>query len=154
MEALDAALLYRLRSMTAGELSALCDVSEGLENRLARLCQTAVSREELLEALKCKRYTRARLSRILTCALLGLTQAFTQAHPVPPYARVIGFRRGARDLLAVLKERSAIPLVTDTARIAADPVFALEKRATDLRALCTRQPAGRDRTQPMLIVDT
>ena len=32
-------------------------------------------REALLEALKCRRYTRARLSRLLTHALLGVTQA-------------------------------------------------------------------------------
>ena len=69
---MDDLLLHALRGMRADQLAALPDVSEGLEHRLHDACRLASTREGLLDALKCKRYTRARLSRTLTHALLSM----------------------------------------------------------------------------------
>ena len=81
MHAPDDLLLWRLRQMSEAELAELPGVAEGLERRFLRCAAGASTREELLDALKCKRYTRARLSRILACALLGLTNALAERHP-------------------------------------------------------------------------
>ena len=131
----DDLLLYRLRAMSEAEIAALPDVAEGLERRVKQCAGTAVSMEELIEAVKCKRYTRARLSRLMAHALLGLTQELAQNHPQPTYARLIGMRADAKPLLAELKQRAGLPITSDPVKLKDDPIFRLECRATDLRAL-------------------
>ncbi len=148
---MDDMLLYALRGMSLERLSALPDVAEGLENRLYAASRVASGREALLDALKCKRYTRARLSRTLTHALLGMDAALVGAHPMPTCARLIGVREGAEPLLAELKKRSRLPIVTRAAELRGDPVFDLECRATDIWSLMHDDPglrrAGRELTE-------
>ena len=157
MHAPDDLLLHCLRSMTESEIAALPDVSEGLENRVKRAASEAFDRESLIEKLKCKRYTRARLSRILACALLGLTNALAERHPEPEYARLMGMRRDARPLLSELKRRAKLPIVSDPVRLQSDECFRLECRATDLRALQCDDPserrAGQELTRKFVMVE-
>ena len=143
MHPMDDLLLYRLREMSLEALAALPDMSEGLEHRLYRACRAAATRRDLLEMLKCKRYTHARLSRMLTHAALGMTREMTGAHPTPAYARLLGARRDAEPLLRELKRRARIPLVSNPGRLRDDPVFQLECRATDLWALLHDDPERR-----------
>ena len=154
MHPMDDMLLCRLRQMSPGEIAALPDVGEGLEHRLCRLCREAPGREALLEALKCKRYTRARLSRLLTHALLGLDRALTEAVPLPPYARLIGLRDGAEDLLGQIGARARLPVVSRASQLLGDPCFELECRATDTWALLHDDPrlraAGRELGERMV----
>ena len=157
MHAPDDLLLWRLRQTSEAELSALPGVAEGLERRIFRCAAVASTREELLDALKCKRYTRARLSRILACALLGLTNALVERHPEPEYARLMGMRRDARPLLSELKRRAKLPIVSDPVRLQSDECFRLECRATDLRALQCDDPserrAGQELTRKFVMVE-
>lgn len=157
MHAPDDLLLWRLRQTSEAELSALPGVAEGLERRIFRCAAVASTREELLDALKCKRYTRARLSRVLACALLGLTNALAERHPEPEYARLMGMRRDARPLLSELKRRAKLPIVSDPVRLQSDECFRLECRATDLRALQCDDPserrAGQELTRKFVMVE-
>ena len=152
---MDDMLLYRLRQMTPEALAALPDVGEGLEHRLYRLCRSASGREALLDGLKCKRYTRARLSRILTYALLGLDRAALEAAPQPGYARLIGLRRGSEGLLGALKVRAGLPIVSG-GDLRGDPCFEWECRATDTWSLMPDDPrlriAGREYTEKFVVV--
>ena len=138
-------------------LAALYGMDEGLERRFLAAAQTCASREALLDFVKTKRYTRARLSRLCAYALLDLSRDFAQAHRAPEYARVLGFRRSAAPLLKAVKRRSAIPLVTKAADFdRAHPLFALDVRAQDLWSLGVSNPAlrssGRDfTTSPILV---
>ena len=156
-EALTQALLYRLRAASPDALAALYGMDEGLERRFLAAAQTCASREALLNFVKTKRYTRARLSRLCAYALLDLSRDFAQAHRAPEYARVLGFRRSAAPLLKAVKRRSAIPLVTKAADFdRAHPLFALDVRAQDLWSLGVSNPAlrssGRDfTTSPILV---
>ena len=143
MHAMDDMLMMRLRDMTEGELCALPEAAEGLDRRLWRLCRTHSSRDALVDALKCKRYTRARLCRMLTQALIGMTREMIANHPVPTYARLIGARRGAEPLLTELSRRAQIPVAASPQSIREDPIFALECRATDLWALMHDRPEER-----------
>lgn len=155
-DGLDDLLLYRLRGMTAEELRGLHDMPEGLEMRILQMADQSASREELTERVKCKRYTRARVSRCLTGALLGMDAQLCSRYVCPPYARVLGFRERARPLMRRIARVGGIPLVTDPARIREDPCFMLERRATDLWGLgtsCERfRRAGRDMTERVLMV--
>ena len=153
--ALDALLLHTLRGMSPEALSGICDVSEGLEHRMFREAQQAQSREDLIARVKCRRYTRARLSRLCAGTLLGLTKELAGRHPAPEYIRVLGFRREAAPVLRQIKECGTLPLATDPTRLAGQEMFEFERRATDLQGLCMpdgHRAAGRDFTEPLVII--
>lgn len=136
---IDDLILDAVRNRAAGELRMFPDVNEGLEFRLLRVAATAPDTEHLLEALKCKRYTRTRLERLLAHAVSGLTTALAESVPVPSYLRLTGIRREGPGG-ALLKERAALPVKT-AAQLREDLCFRYECRVTDLWAL------GRDRTE-------
>ncbi len=156
-EALTKALLYRLRTVRAKELDAICGMEEGLEHRFLTAAKTARTRDELILSVKSKRYTYARLSRICANILLDITKDFAAENAAPAYARVLGFRRAAQPLLRAVKENASIPLITKAADYdRADPLFALDVRAQDLWSLgCTSdhlQASGRDFTTGPVIL--
>ena len=154
--ALDNLLLYRLRAMKADQIALLPDVSEGLEMRVKKLAALAPDRDALLCALKCKRYTMARLSRLLLHALLGMDQSLTDSVLRAPYARVLGFRDRARPLIREISSNGRIPLISHPTALSGDPCFKMECRATDVWGLTTSDPrlrrAGRDYTEKIQIV--
>ena len=134
-EALDTLLLARLRLMDEADYAALPDISEGIERRLRRFADTARTRETLLQAAKTRRYPYARLSRLATHALLGVTQAVVDSNPLPPAAFLLGFRRGCEPLLSHLAQ-GAIPLVSSASQCGKDAAWAqVERRAWGLWAL-------------------
>ncbi len=105
---LEPALLAALRRASAEELALLPDVSEGLENRLYRAVRQCSSAEEILAAVKSKRYTHARLRRILLYVLLGVGRGLYSAPPA--YIRVLGMNSRGREILAA--SRPTLPLLT------------------------------------------
>ena len=121
----------------------LPDVTEGLERRLHRLCRETATRRKLLESLKCKRYTWARLSRLLTHALIGMTSSLIESYPSPRYARLLGIRAGAEPLLRELNRRTGIPIASSATPLRGDAAFELECRATDVWALLHDAPGQR-----------
>lgn len=151
-EALDPLLLDRIRSMPPEELKRLPDCSEGLENRLKKSAAKATSRAELLTLLKTKRYTRARLNRLLTHAMLGMRAELLAGYSHPPYVRLLGFRRENERDLALLKDAD-IPVPVKASDVDPEnPLFRLDGRAYDLWALGASLPAGLMYRQPMVIV--
>lgn len=143
MHAPDDILLHVLRSMDEKTIALLPDVSEGLENRICECAKQAGSREELIGAVKCRRYTRARIARLCAHALLGITQKICEEHPLPEYARLIGLREDARPLMAELKKRAKLPIISSTSELAGSGIFTIECRATDIRALMCDAPEDR-----------
>ena len=150
-DALDLPLLYRLRSMDDEAWEALPGLSEGIEDRLRRAAHQAVSREELLRLAKTKRYPYARLSRLAAHALLGLTEDLLDDTPLPPAAVLLGFRKGAEDLLRQAKARG-VPLITSSAGLKGEEDWLrTERRAWDLWCLGTGLPPGMLLTRSMLV---
>ncbi len=141
-DALDSVVLNAIRSASPAALQQLPDCSEGLENRLIKYAAKATSRAELLDLLKTKRYTRARLSRLLTHAMLGMNTQLMEQYPQPTYVRLLGFRKDQEALLSMLKQ-SDIPVISKASDgDPADPLYQLDERAYDLWALGTQLPAG------------
>lgn len=142
---LERAVLCRLRTMTAADFRALPEVGEGLENRLTAAVKTCHSVEDIITAVKTKRYTHARLRRILCCALLGVTESL-QAQRAD-YVRVLGFSQTGAALLKTCR----LPVVTSAAKaMKADSTAAEFLRrdilATDIAALAYQavKPCGAD----------
>ena len=156
MHEMDDLLLFRLREMGAGGIAALPDAGEGLDARVYAAALRSGSRAELIERVKCKRYTYARISRLCAHALLGLTAQLTQRHPLPEYARLLGLRADAAPLMREIKARASLPLAPDAAMLHGNEIFDLECRATDLRALLCGQReercAGQEFTQKFVRV--
>ena len=143
-EALTQTLLYLLRTTPEEDLEHIFGMEEGLCHRFARAAREAVSREALLGAVKCRRYTHTRLSRAAACLLLGITREFWQATPSPTFARILAFRREASPLISRIQESAAIPVGTLTRHFSReDPLFALDVRARDLWALGCSCPSMR-----------
>ncbi|MBQ5724898.1 MAG: nucleotidyltransferase family protein, partial [Clostridia bacterium] len=133
---LEAALIARLRCMSVAEYINLPWLSEGLENRLYRESRSIANYDDLLTALKTRRYPMARLRRVLWSALIGLNA--NDVSGLPPYIRVLGMNEKGREILSV--SSPALPLVSRATQIQelddrAKRVFALECVATDLHAL-------------------
>ena len=95
-------LLYKLRSMSKEDLAKIADVSEGLENRILNALDNSYTYQQLLENVSTKRYTKARISRILTCALLDITKE-SQALTLP-YYNVLAIRKGKEKILSLLSQ--------------------------------------------------
>lgn len=144
-EKLDRALLYKLRNMNAEQLRALPEVGEGLENRILSAARKFGTAEEVIDEVKTKRYTRSRICRILTCALLGITEELQTK--TADYARVLGFTdEGGKMLKAcigkvITSAAKAEDLGSDTAEL-----LAADIRATDTAALAYEKvkPCGAD----------
>lgn len=150
------AVLYRLRQMSVDELAALPDCGEGLSNRLYRAIRESASVEEILTAAKSKRYTHARLRRILLWAYLGMT--LHDRPDAPPYLRILGMNGTGRELLRAMQEKASLPVLTKPAHVrqlpaGAQRLFELEAQAADLYSLCLPQPepCGREWTQSPVI---
>ena len=151
-EALTQALLYRLRTASPAELAALYGMDEGLENRFIAAAQTCSTRETLLDCVKTRRYTRARLSRLCAYALLNLTRDFAQMHRAPDYARVLGFRKRAEPLLRAISRQGSLPLVTKVADAPAGGLLSLDLAAQDVWDLAAGHPGRRDFTERLRIL--
>ena len=130
-EKLDTALLYKLRNMTAEELRLLPDVGEGLENRILTAARSCPSVEALVDEVKTKRYTRARICRILTCALLGITEEL-QTKDIR-HARVLGFTPEGEKMLKTCSGE----IVTSVSKAMAQGGNTAELLAADIRAADT-----------------
>lgn len=152
---LERPMLAALRRMTVQEIAQLPDIAEGLENRIYTALRTASSIEELLERIKTKRYSHARLRRILLCGWLGVP--FHMGKEPPPYLRILGMNHRGQEILARAGQSATLPMSHSLARLAEvgerQEAFArLEAVADDLYGTITKtvQPCGRDYTNSII----
>ncbi len=124
------AVLARLRTMADEDFEALPYGSEGLWRKLMHACRREASLEQILTAVKTKRYTRSRLDRMVMCAFLGITR---EAMNIPPsYIRVLAFNDRGR---AILKQAKQQAVYLNPGESLDHPCWELEKRCGDLYGL-------------------
>ncbi len=152
----DRLMLSKLRTMELSRFAALPGVSEGLEHRLYAAVRQEPTLEAVLNAVKTKRYTAARLRRILTAGYLDIPADLEQEFP--PYIRVLGFNEQGRELLQKMKKSARLPLFTDAQQPPDDhlsqQIFKLECKASDLYGsmLPSPPPCGQEYTAGMVRV--
>lgn len=129
------AVLSKLRTMTDEEFEALPYGSEGLWRKLMHASRTYATLEEILTAVKSKRYTRTRLDRMVLCAFLGITEDILTA-PVP-YVRALAFNDKGRDILKLFRTVGDFPNIGQARE---EPYQQLENRCTDLYGLFAEVP--------------
>lgn len=155
-------LLVKLRQMSNTDLLQIPEISEGLQNRVARAASLSGSLPEILEKIKTGRYPFARLQRIFIHVLLQsqlqTIRQFDESGPL--YARVLAFNNKGRQALREILRQSTIPIVTKTTELLNSRAFrnrnmnplqcmlAMDVAATDLFSLClpatNKRKAGAD----------
>ena len=133
---LDSAVLSKLRTLSLEDIAQAPDISEGLENRIYSAIREAVSVDDLLGRIKTKRYTAARIRRIVLSLFLGVKA--TDSFGTPPYIRILACNEKGREILNSAKPD--LPVVGRTSQLKeldgrAGEIFSLECRADDIYAL-------------------
>lgn len=137
-DALETAMLSRLRSCTEESLTLLPDAGDGLSQRLFRAVREEPTLRLAAERAKTRRYAMARIRRLLCAACLGLRKGMDAGSP--GYARVLAFSARGRALLKSLRASDQIALLTKPAAVKkldepSHAIFLLGAEAHDLYVL-------------------
>ncbi|HEU4963065.1 MAG TPA: nucleotidyltransferase [Bacilli bacterium] len=150
------ALFAMLLHSTPDQLRSYVGVDEGLESRLLDAARRVDTVQELLEAVKTKRYTWTKIQRALTSILLGVTrewQARMEVEAGPSYIRVLGFTERGRQVLKAAAQSAVVPILTNLPR-EKSAMLELDVRASALYAqgYSERQPGATmwDYTVPVI----
>ncbi len=156
LRSIETAILSKLRMMSKSALEKTPNVLMGLENRIQRAVSVATSLNELYFLVKTKRYTLARIRRIILSAFLGITKNDLQI--LPSYVRILGMNGKGKEILTEAK--CDIPINTSLSQLAetsdnARKQARLEARCGDQYALAfeKKRPCGLEYTAKPVILD-
>lgn len=153
------AILAQFRRMDVCDWNNLPDsgTAEGLALRLWKAGHKAGSLEEFYSLTATKRYTNARLRRLVLWSYLGLSSPdFSDS---PSYLRVLACNDRGREILKRMKKTASLPILTKPAHArvlspCGKAAFELECRCTDLYDLCFPSPPSPGRewtTNPVMV---
>lgn len=155
---IETSILSKLRVMDKEDIKRAPDVTEGLENRIYNCVKCTRSLKELYGEIKTKRYTYARIRRIIMDLFLNINS--TDVRPTPPYVRVLGFNEKGQEILKQAKLTATLPVITKPTHIKnlddkyAQRVFELECSSTDIFTLAMPEslPCGLEMTENIVII--
>ena len=141
------AVLGRLRTMTDDQFEALPYGSEGLWRKFMHASREFATIEEILTAVKSKRYTRSRLDRMMMCAFLGITREMLESPA--PHVRVLALNDRGREILKIARETGCFPNAGETT---GTDFELLERRCGDLYGLFaeTPEPPGTEQARRII----
>ena len=145
------AILDRLRRMTAEQFSMLPDIgSEGLDNRIINAVKQNSTLEKIAFGIKTKRYTLARIYRIIMYAYLGITKEDV-LHDIQ-YIRILGCNNIGLNYINSIRKTASIPLIMRTTDIKNNEMFIKECGYTDLYGIFCKntQPCGQEFSQGII----
>lgn len=154
---LESAVLAHLRKMQPSDFIGTPDVAEGIEHRIIEAVKNSVSLGEIFDKVKTKRYTHARIRRIILSSFLGIKT--DDVVSLPPYIRVLALNDNGRMMLREMKSRYFVPVIMKYGDVkylddSAKRVFALESTATDLYnlSLPERRICGTEMTDEIIYI--
>lgn len=154
---LEFSILCCMRQLSAEDIGLSPDVSEGIEYRIHDAALKASSLEELYQLAKTKRYSHARIRRIVLHAFMGFTAEDYKENP--PYVHVLAMNDKGKEILKEAKEKAKKPIVTkasdfDELDDYGRHVFALEDMCTDVYSLASPVilPCGREKTNGIIVL--
>lgn len=95
---------------SAAELRNIYMMTEGLEHRLQDKIRSADSYEAFLSAVKTKRYTWTRLSRLMIAILLNITTDVMNQHMLTDSVRILGMTKNGQQYL---KSLDSVNIITN-----------------------------------------
>lgn len=113
VEKLFSIMAAKILISSESELNEIFGAEEGLGSKMKNNIRYWKTMEEMIDGLKSKRYTRTRISRLLTMTLLGITRE--EVKQAQNYIRVLAFdEKGSRYLKEVKKSESCrLPILTN-----------------------------------------
>lgn len=140
-------LFARIAVTDVSELATFGEVTEGLEHRIKRAAAAVHPDrgepfEQLMQALKTKRYTRAKLQRTMTRLLLNHRKHMlttSQLQQGVPYLRVLGFSPQGQQLLKTMRKTAKVPVVVKASSYR-HPMLELDIQAAIVHASAFRSP--------------
>ena len=112
---LEIALLSRLYRLEGADFDRLPDAGGGAGRRLYGALQRENSLDSIAQAASGKRYTAARMRRMLLSAALGIRAEDTRG--APPYIRVLAANERGRACLHALRGNTRIPVINRAAEV-------------------------------------
>jgi predicted nucleotidyltransferase len=114
LEDFETTILNKFRALTRDHIKRYYGFTEGLDLRFTNFAMTAQSLDELLLAVKSKRFTYTRLQRLLLYFLFELTVSEVKEAQEygPQYIRVLGFDEKGRELLSEMKKTAWLPIIS------------------------------------------
>jgi predicted nucleotidyltransferase len=143
IENIETAILASLRTKAQKDFKNLPDLSEGVENKLFCGIGLATTLCELYNTVKVKRYTLARIRRLVLSTFLDFDNSLF-LKPLP-YLRVLGFSKQGETYIKGNFKNCPVPIINRTADVEkldsfGKKVFETEARATDLYMLSLTKP--------------
>ncbi|MBR6580323.1 MAG: nucleotidyltransferase [Ruminococcus sp.] len=145
---LERVILYRLRTASLEEIKNTSDCADGLAERIYS-ARNAISLDEFFEKVKTKRFTMARIRRIILSLLIGIKS--TDMKNLPPYIRILALNKRGREILSAAKGKKRIPFDTSIAKLSrintlSERFAELEAAASDIYGLAFEniRPAQRE----------
>ncbi len=108
-------LSTRIAAETKESLATFLDVPKELADRIYGFRDEFMPFSELINAIKHKQFTYARINRALLHILLGLKEDTSATSSLVPYARLLAMKKSASPLMKELKEHTQIPIITKPA---------------------------------------
>lgn len=114
-------LHYKLLTEQEQGFEHYLDCSKELSNKICRTLPEYDGFASFCSKLKTRELTYVRVSRCLLHILLGITTpesyltSFSNRSLSLPYARLLGFRKGAQEVLSAMKKSSPIPILSKLA---------------------------------------
>lgn len=156
-EKLEFSILCCMRQLSAEAIGKSPDVSEGIEFRIHDAALKARTLDELFALAKTKRYSHARIRRIVLHAFMGFVADDYKGNP--PYIRVLAMNEKGKEILKEAKEKAKFPIVTkasdfDELSDYGRQVFLLEDMCTDVFSLSSPAilPCGREKTTGIVVL--
>ncbi|MBR0349276.1 MAG: nucleotidyltransferase [Clostridia bacterium] len=156
-EKLEFSILCCMRQLSAEDIGLSPDVSEGIEYRIHDAALKARTLDELYSLAKTKRYSHARIRRIVLHAFMGFTKDDYKGKP--PYIHVLAMNDKGKEILKEAKEKAKLPIVTkasdfDELDEYGKHVFSLEDMCTDVFSLSSPAilPCGREKTSGIIVL--
>lgn len=99
--------------ISTSDFSQICDINPDLSNKLLKL-NPNVSYDNVIDLLKSKNYTSARLSRSIIHLIIGYTESNRtdfKDNGYAMYANMLGLRKSASILMKKINQKSEIPII-------------------------------------------
>ena len=147
-------LHYKLLSEADMGYEKYIDITPALSERIRNNLYQFTTFHGFCDLLKTKDVTHTRISRSLTHILLNMESERLERckeMDLVPYARILGFNKSSTGLLAAIKAKSSIPLISklaDAERILEDRAYKMLKYDIYVADLYNSVAAGKSR-QPM-----
>lgn len=129
--------MYALHTASPEYLKSLPDIGEGIENKISTALKRTRNIDRLLEAIKSKRYTAARLKRTILQCVLGITDS-VMSDITKGYSHILGVKKEFKSYFSLLPQGFYITANERRAMSESERIcVAMEKKATALYGLLT-----------------